>query len=198
MPTTRLLLPLLAILSACSDQAGNTTSDRIEVTNGATIRQPGPAPAETRGQEFVSAVEGGFQFVLESTRMVDPKAEQAKVQQFARKLQTDVEALRTELGQIAAASRLQLAPAGGETTYQSDLAVLSSTKGDPLERAFAEQQVETLTALVGLIRAYGDGGDNPQLKAWATRAQSVVNDRLMDVQTLRAELETVNLPADQR
>jgi putative membrane protein len=190
-------LTLLALLAACSDPAGNSASDKIKVTGASTVRQPGPAPAETRGQDFVSAVEGGFQFVLESTRLAEQKAGQSKVKQFAQKLRSSVTSARSELESIAAASRLQLAPRPGET-HQSDLAVLSSTEGAPLDRAFAEQQVEALTALVGLIRAYSDGGDNPRLKDWAAKSQTVINDHLLDVQTLRAELEEAALPPDQR
>lgn len=187
----------LVLVAACSNPDGNTSTDKIEVTGQSSIRQPGPAPAERRGQEFVSSVEGSFQFLLESGRLAEQKADQVKVKQFAQTLRQTVETARTELSAISDASRLQVAPVAGDTN-QSDLAILSSTRGQPLERAFADQQVEALTGLVGLMRAYSDGGDNPQLKSWAAKHQTAINERLLDVQTLRAELEEAGLPADQR
>lgn len=188
----------LILLASCSDKNQPAEDEKIVVTGQATSRRPaGPAPHETLGQEFLSNVIGSFDFTMASTRFAAERGEPAKVKDYARKLASDVAAARAELEAIAAAGRLQLTPTPGPT-HESDLAILSSTRGTPLSRAFAEQQMEALTLLVGTMRAYKNGGDNPRLRAWAEKHQSVMNDRLLDAQTLRAELETAALPADQR
>ncbi len=188
MRITSLSLVALCLLAACSDGAQNNATDKIEVTGQATSAPGRPAPAEAQGQDFVSAVLGSYSFSLESARLVEEKADQARVKQFAAKLRGDLEASQSELTQLASAAGLKMEPTPGET-HQTDLAVLSSTRGGPLEQAFAEQQMEALTGLVGLLRAYKNGGDNPALKAWAEKAQAIVNERLLDVQTLNSELQ---------
>ncbi len=182
-----LMVPALA-LAACAESPSNQASDAIEVTGQSTGAALQPALAETRGQDFVSTVLGGYEFSIESARLAEQKAATPSVKQFAAKLRGDLEASRLELSRIAQGAGLKLDTTRGDT-HETDLAVLSSTAGAPLERPFAEQQMEALTGLVGLIRAYKNGGDNPALKAWAEAAQSVVNDRLLDVQTLNAELQ---------
>jgi putative membrane protein len=195
MRTQLIASAALLLLPACGESDQNAT-DRIQVTGqsggGSGVQ---PARAETRGQDFVSTVVGAFDFAIESARLAERKAGQAEVKQFAAKLRADIETSRTELAQLASASGLKLDPMAGET-HQTDLAVLSSTQGAPLEQAFAEQQMEALTGLVGLIRAYKNGGDNPQLKAWAEKHQGTINDRLLDVQTLNAELQEVREAAN--
>lgn len=185
------------LLAACSGSDGNESTDKIEVAGQEAPRAGRPIPAEVRGQEFVASVLGSFQFLDQSVTRADERAGDARVKAFARSLRASVATARAELEQAASGSRLMLEPVRGET-HETDLAVLSSTRGAPFDLAFAEQQMEALTLLVGLVRAYSDGGDNPQLKAWAGKHQAVINDRLMDVQTLKAEVETPSLPADQR
>lgn len=188
MRTRILAVATLALVAACGEKTENA-ADKIEVTGQATgVSGPQPAPAETRGQDFVSTVLGGLDFELESARLAEQKAETPKVKAFATKLRTDIEESRGELARLADNQNLKLDPAPGET-HQTDLAVLSSTRGAPLETAFAEQQIESLTGLVGLIRAYKNGGDNIELKAWALKHQAVINDRLLDAQTLNGELQ---------
>jgi putative membrane protein len=182
----RQTLAALLLLSACGEKADNA-ADRIEVTGQGAPLAPGqPAPAEARGQDFVSTVIGAYGFVIESAKLAEQNADQANVKQFATKLRTDIE---------AGGAGLKLDPKAGET-HETDLAVLSSTRGSPLEIAFAEQQIEALTGLVGLIRAYKNGGDNPALKVWAEKHQAIVNDRLLDVQTLNAELQEAQEPGN--
>lgn len=188
MRSLALSVVAVLLLSACSEGADNK-SDKIEVTGQATAPGLGkPAPAEAQGQVFVATVLGGFAFEVESAKLAGAKADRPNVKAFAAKLRSDIEASRGELTRLAEQSGLTLNPLPGET-HETDLAVLSSTRGAPLETAFAEQQIESLTGLVGLIRAYKNGGDNPALKAWAEKHQAIVNDRLLDAQTLNAELQ---------
>lgn len=176
-------------LAACGSKPGSDSNDAITVRNGETAQTAaGPAPAETRGQDFVSAVLGQYAFALSSAKLLGEKADSAGARQFAQTMSADFGASLDDLKRIATAGQLKLEPVAGPTD-QSDLAVLSSARGVNAEKAFADQQQDRLSALLGLIRAYKNGGDNPELKAWAEKAQNVVNDRLLAVQTLKAELD---------
>lgn len=180
---------LMICLAGCGDRAGESAeADKIEVTGAAAGAPAGPAPAEVSGQAFVSTVLGGLDFALSSAQMAVERADRPSTKQLAQKMVAELTASKDELSRIANSGGLTLEPGAGPTD-QSDLAILSSTRGAPLEKAFADQQMESLTLLVGTIRAYKNGGDNPQLRAWAEKHQGVVNERLLDMQTLKAELE---------
>lgn len=176
-------------LAGCGQS--QTENDSIEVVGGsnAAAGQPiGPAPAETKGQDFVSTVLGGYDFVLASARAAGERSDRAEVKTYAQRAVTDLGASLDKLKNVAGAGGLEL-NAVPLPTGQTDLAVLTSTRGAPFDKAFAESQMDALTNLVGLIRAYKNGGDNAELKAWAETHQGIVNDRLLDVQTLKAVIE---------
>jgi putative membrane protein len=186
------LAALLAVLSlalaSCSAEPGANGSDNIAVVNETASGSPGAAAAETRGQDFVSAVVGYYDFALSSARLAGERAERPDVKAFAQRLSNDIGDSRHQLTEIATAGQLKVDAAPGPT-HQSDLAVLSSTRGGPLEKAFLDQQLSSLAELLGLVRAYKNGGDNPELKAWAEVNQTIVNDRLLEAQTLAAVIQ---------
>ena len=180
----------ILLIPACGEQA-SAPDDKIEVTGEAAQAPAGPAPQETQGQPFASSVLGSLDFSLESARRAGERGEGANTRALAQKMTADLGAARQELAGIVQSGGLK-ADAIEEPTHRSDLAILTSTQGAPLDKVFADQQMEALTLLVGTVRAYKNGGDNPALKAWAEKHQGAINDRLMDVQTLKAELEENN------
>ena len=179
----RKFLAVAVALLASGGEQTKAPDDRIEVTGQATPAAPGPAPREVQGEAFASAVLGSLDFSLASARLAADRGASANTKALAQRMSADFTTARQEL------ERLVKAQPTAEPTHGSDLAILSSAQGAPLDRVFAEQQMEALTMLLGTVRAYKNGGDNPALKAWAEKHQGVINDRLLDVQTLRAELE---------
>jgi predicted outer membrane protein len=174
-------------LAGCGEKQAD--SDNIAVVGESNLAQPaGPAPAETRGQDFVSTVMGSYDFVLAGARTAGERTDRPEVKTYAAKTVTDLTASLDQLKGVAGPAGLEL-NATPLPTGQTDLAVLTSTRGAPFDKAFAESQMEALTNLVGLIRAYKNGGDNDALKAWAETHQAIVNDRLLEVQTLKAVVE---------
>jgi predicted outer membrane protein len=178
---------VLILLAGCGKRDSDT-GNRIEVTGQATQPQAGPAPAEVHGQPFISTVLGSLDFSIAGAKQVAGRGETGGGKALATRMDTELSAARQALVAIAKTGGLKLEPQAGPT-FQTDLAILSSGRGKPLEQAFAQQQVDSLTLLVGTVRAYKNGGDNPALKAWAEKYQGVINDRLLDMQTLQAELE---------
>lgn len=187
-PAQMILLAGTALAGCSADPAGNNASGQIVVENGQAAALPGPAAAETKGQDFASTALGNLDFTLESARLAAERAGQADVKQYAQALSGDAAAAREQLTGIITASQLKAEPLS-TPTHQSDLAILSSTRGAPLDQAFADQQVKALSELVGLLRAYKNGGDNAQLKSWAEATQAKLNDRLLDLQSLGAAMQ---------
>lgn len=174
------------MLAACN--GASDTNEPVVMQNGEAAAPAGPAPAEAHGQDFVSSVLGSYDFAIASAQAVSRKASRADVRQFAQRLANELGESAAQLKAVATVQNLTL-DSVPSATDQSDLAIISSASGDPLETAFAEQQLRTLSALVGTLRAYKNGGDNPQLKSWAEDNQARVNDLLLDLQTLNAEIE---------
>jgi putative membrane protein len=179
---------LAVLLAGCGAKPdGANQSDGITVAGGHAGQPAGPAPSETQAQDFVSAVIGDYDFMLASARAAADRADRADVKQFAAKFGADIGASRDGLAQLAQAAGVKTEP--GESRHGAELAMISSTRGQPLEKLFVDQQLETLSELLGLIRAYKNSGDNPELKRWAETNQGVVNDRLLDLQTLKAGID---------
>ena len=172
----------LALLTSCGEQAP-APNDRIEVTGQSAGASTGPALQEVQGQAFAASVLGSLDFSLASARLAAERGDGANTRALAQKMEATLGAARREL---AGLTNAEPTPA---PTHQSDLAILSSTRGAPLEKVFADQQMEALTLLVGTVRAYKNGGDNAELKVWAEKYQGAINEQLLNVQTLRAELE---------
>lgn len=186
-PVSILILTSASLmLAACG--ASPTGDEPLVVENGQSPGSIGPAPAEARGQDFISSVLGSYGFAVESARIASQKSARPDVRQFAERLEKELGASADQLKALASAQKLNPVAIPGATD-QSDLALLSSTRGDPLDKIFAEQQLRTLSTLVGMLRAYKNGGDDPQLKSWAEANQGRVNDLLLDLQTLNAEIE---------
>lgn len=180
------LLSVAISMSGCN-RTPAAENDAISVKNGSAAAPAGPAPAETHGQDFVSAVLGRYDFAAQSARLVAGRADRPNVKQFADKLAADLVRSREALV-AAAGGKLKLKPTPVDAS-RTDLTILGSAHGAALETAFAERQLDNLSQLLGLIRAYGDGGDNAALKNWAIRDQALINDRLSDLQTLDAQLK---------
>ena len=186
-PVSILILTSASLmLAACG--ASPTGDEPLVVENGQSPGSIGPAPAEARGQDFISSVLGSYGFAVESARIASQKSARPDVRQFAERLEKELGASADQLKALASAQKLNPVAIPGATD-QSDLALLSSRRGDPLDKIFAEQQLRTLSTLVGMLRAYKNGGDDPQLKSWAEANQGRVNDLLLDLQTLNAEIE---------
>ncbi|NNM76002.1 DUF4142 domain-containing protein [Sphingomonas sp. ID1715] len=180
-------LSLLA-LAGCGER-GEQADDAIQVQGQASTSAPArPAPEEVSGQPFVATVLGALDFSIAGANAVAERGEHANAKALAQKVSSEFAGARAELAQVAQAGGLK-AEGVSAPTHASDLAILSSTGGAPLDIAFAKQQVDALTLLVGTVRAYKNGGDNPALKAWAEKYQGVIGERLLDIQTLNAELE---------
>lgn len=186
---TLFLTSALCALAACgSKPEGGDSNEAIKIENAGAQTPSGPAPEETKGQDFVSSVLGSYDFALASAKQLVDKGATPDGKQFGQKMAADIGASLDELKAIAAKGNLKLEPVAGPSD-QSDLAILSSAKGLSVDKAFATQQLNRLSELLGLVRAYKNGGDNPELKAWAEKAQLVVNDKLLGVQSLKAELD---------
>lgn len=188
MRAPNVLFLCAALLSGCGAEPETRDDNGIQVVGEDAKAPSGPAPEEAKGQPFVSNMLGSFDFALASARHLGERGELANARTFAQGFSADVTRARDELLAIAGAEKLKPEPAPGPA-YQSDLALLSSTRGEPLAKAFAAQQIDALTLLVGTMRAYKNGGDNPRLRAWAEKYQGPINERLLDVQSLQAELE---------
>lgn len=189
-PVATLFLTTAALgLAACGSKPADADSnDAIAVENGTAQLPSGPAPAETKGQDFVTSVLGSYAFAIGSAKQLGEKGVTSQSKQFGQKMATDLGASLEELKAIATKGGLKLEPEANGTD-QGDMAILTSAKGLSLDKAFAAQQLNRLSELLGLVRAYKNGGDNAELKAWAEKAQTVVNDKLLGVQSLKAELD---------
>ncbi|RTM07529.1 MAG: DUF4142 domain-containing protein [Hyphomicrobiales bacterium] len=124
-----------------------------------------PALSAEKAQDFVNkAAEGGI-FEVESSKIVQGKAKEQAVNDFAQKMITDHGAANAKLQLIAGEQKLQV-PAETDAKHKSDLESLKSANGS-VDQSYVKMQQDAHADAVKLFRDYAADGDNADLKAFA-------------------------------
>ena len=124
-----------------------------------------PALSAEKAQDFVNkAAEGGI-FEVESSLIVQGKAKDQAVNDFAQKMITDHGAANAKLQSIAGEQKLQV-PADTDAKHKSDLEALKSGNGS-VDQSYMKMQQDAYADAVKLFQDYAADGDNADLKAFA-------------------------------
>lgn len=124
-----------------------------------------PVFSAEKAQDFVNkAAEGGI-FEVESSKIVQGKAKDQAVNDFAQKMITDHGAANAKLQSIAGEQKLQV-PADTDAKHKSDLEALKSANGS-VDQSYVKMQQDAHADAVKLFQDYAADGDNADLKAFA-------------------------------
>lgn len=180
---------------------------------------PGPAATASRteavtGAEFARLAAMSDRFEIASSRMAEQKSQNAEVKQFAQHMIRDHEKTSQELQVLMAqvqgrgtgagsAYPQGREPAGGATASaqggpQSDrldpqhetlIQQLQQAGGTEFDRLYARQQVTAHQQAVDMFRNYSQSGDNEQLKQWAAKTLSALQEHLQMAQRLQQTVQ---------
>ncbi|TIV57414.1 MAG: DUF4142 domain-containing protein, partial [Mesorhizobium sp.] len=116
-----------------------------------------PALSAEKAQDFVNkAAEGGI-FEVESSKIVQGKAKDQAVNEFAQKMITDHGAANGKLQSIAGEQKLQI-PAETDAKHKSDLEALKSANGSA-DQSYVKMQQDAHAGAVKLFQDYAADGD---------------------------------------
>ena len=168
-------------LSACGQsQEQSEVSAEANVANdaalddvlGAEANQGAPAlPNDTAG--FVAAVGASDLYEIQSSALARGKAQSAELRSYAQRLEREHGASSGELKAAAAKAGVSASPAL-DAEKQGMLDQLKGASGAAFDAMYIDQQRLAHQKTLMLLQNYAAGGDDDALKAFAEKAQSMV------------------------
>lgn len=120
-----------------------------------------------RTQDFVNQVAISDLFETATAKLAQANGNEA-AKQFANQMIEDHMKTSSELKRImlAVSSKAEI-PSQLDIAHQRKLDELNNARGEDFSTTYARQQVEAHQEAVSLFEQYANGGDQPELKAWA-------------------------------
>ncbi|MGX8008921.1 DUF4142 domain-containing protein [Mesorhizobium sp. ORM8.1] len=143
----------------------NTRTLLASLTLASAVTFAPPAFSADDAQTFVNKAAIGGMFEVDSSKIVQDKAKDQKVKDFAQKMIDDHGAANAKLQSIAGEQKLQV-PAEPDAAHKSDLEKLRNTSNG-FDQPYVEMQRSAHADAVNLFQSYAKDGDNATLKAFA-------------------------------
>ena len=191
--TTAVALAMTA--AACNrNDAGNTISTDANLAEDATVNdvlganfaanEPAAMPTDATG--FARAVAASDLFEIESAKIAADKGGSAEVKAFAKQLRTDHEKSTADLKAAAAKATptVTVTPAL-DAEKQRMLNQLKGANGADFDRVFIDQQTNAHQKALAMLQDYVGKGDSQPLKDFASKAATVVEGHLDQVNRIR-------------
>lgn len=186
-------------LAACSGEgneqrAPDQTMEPVNAVQEAASVVTGTASAALAARNtpaFVSSAAISDMFEIESSRMAVGRSQNADIKRFAQMMIDHHTKTSAELKQAAQGVEGAVVPTELDERRKGMLDNLRGSSPADFDDRYLDQQVAGHTETVTFMRGYGEGGDNPALKAFAQRATPIVQQHLDEA--LRLDQDT---PAD--
>ena len=186
------LAAVLALSAAACNSNNQPVTTDANLDNGmaendmtaADANNAAAAAMPTDASGFASAVAANDLFEIESGKLAGAQASSAGIKSFGAMLQTDHAKSTSDLKAAAQGSGVTVAPAL-DAEKQAMLTELRPAKGADFDRLFIDQQTTAHQKAVQLLQHYGNAGDNAKLKAFATKARTVVQAHLDQVSRMK-------------
>jgi putative membrane protein len=166
------------LIMACLLLPGTTQAQSLGEKTGVNSAL-GIAP---KTADFVNEAASGDMFEIESSKLATQKGND-RVKQFADQMVNDHGKTSNELKGKAKQANTAL-PTEMSGSQQRMLDKLRGLNGDDFSKQYAEDQVSAHKDAVSLFERYGKGGDNADLKAWATETLPALQHHLDMAQQL--------------
>jgi putative membrane protein len=122
-------------------------------------------------------------FEIQSSQLAAAQAQGAGVKAFASQMVTDHTKTSSDLKPLAQQANVPI-PSALDSSHQSMLDKLRSLKGEDFTKQYLDDQVSAHKAAVSLFKRYGNGGDNQQIKSWASSTLPTLQHHLDMAQKL--------------
>ncbi|MFC7054240.1 DUF4142 domain-containing protein [Hansschlegelia quercus] len=131
-------------------------------------------------EDFVLQAAQSDMFEIQSSKLASTQSD--KVKDFAQQMVEAHSKTTSEL-KSAVGSKMTL-PTDVSSSQKSMLDDLKTRKGDDLADQYIDDQVSAHKDAVSLFQRYADGGDSPELKAWAAKTLPDLQHHLEMAQAL--------------
>ena len=167
------------LLGACIFLAAPAWAQSVGERTGANSNM-GVAPKTT---DFVTEAAASDMFEIESSKLAATKT-QDEVRTFANQMVTDHTKTTNELKPLAQQANVT-PPTQMSSAQQSKLDKLRALNGKDFTTLYIDDQVAAHKDAVSLFQRYGNGGDNAELKGWASKTLPTLQHHLDMAQGLQ-------------
>lgn len=120
-------------------------------------------------EDFVAQASASDLFEIESSKLALEKGDDA-TKTFAQQMITDHEKTSAELKALISDGKVAGTPATALTAeHREEVDELAQLSGAEFKEEYFDDQVDAHEDAVDLFKRYAEGGDNPELKAWAAK-----------------------------
>jgi putative membrane protein len=142
-------------------------------------------------QDFVTQAAMGDMLEIESGKLAEQKTVDAKTKQFGRQLVTDHQKSTEELKLLITSGKVKAdLPTAMDSSHQSKLDKLKGLSGVDFDKAFDDLQTSAHKDATSLFERYAKGGDNADLKAFASKHLPALQHHLKMAEELDSSRST--------
>src|SRR5215204_1017114 len=135
--------------------------------------------------EFVKKVAISDMFEIESSKLIEPKAD-ADTKPFAAKMIKDHEQTSSELKAMVQSGKVKAElPQALDDEHKKKLDTLRGMSGDQQDKAYDDIQKQAHREAIALFESYSQNGDNADLKAWAAKTLPHLKEHLSMAEKLK-------------
>jgi len=146
--------------------------------------QTPPAAGTPSTQDFVNKVAISDMFEIQSSQLALAKQADADTKPFAEKMVQDHQKTSSELKALVDGGKVTL-PTALDSQHQKMLDELKAKNGKDFDASYDQTQVKAHQDAVALFDAYAKGGDNSELKGWASRTLPHLREHLSLAEKLK-------------
>lgn len=138
-------------------------------------------------QDFVNKVAISDMFEIQSSQLALSKQADEDTKPFAQKMVQDHQKTSSELKAVVEGSIVKLTlPTTMDSEHQQMLNDLQAKDGKDFDQSYDQIQVKAHRDVVALFEAYSTkGGDNPELKSWASKTLPDLKEHLAMAEKLK-------------
>lgn len=201
MRTALLIATTALALTGCKPKADNpsanatvgaSNADETRNVNGAsktgmmdTATNSADPSLTTTSADFVKNAAISDMFEIMSSKMAVMSGTTTKIKKFAQQMVDDHTKSTRELKAARATdNETTELPTALDPEHQALIDTLRKQNGTAFDTTYKQQQIESHTKALALMKSYANGGDKPALKAFATKTAPVVAAHLKMAQEL--------------
>lgn len=135
-------------------------------------------------QDFVTQAATGDLFEIQTSELAVERADEP-TKAYARKMIEEHRKVSDEMKMILQSGHVKSdLPTALDATHQGKLDTLKGLKGNDFTKQYHEDQVRAHKTASDLYKRYAEGGDNAELKAFATKNKPHIDEHLKMAQDL--------------
>ncbi len=150
---------------------------------------PAFAADATSTEQFVQNVAASDTFEIQSGRMAASQADNGEVKSFGQRMVDDHTKTSDQLLQLVKQNDIKVElPTPLDDKHQAKLDKLKDLSGNDFDKTYISSQVKAHEKAVDMFQAYGESGENAELKQWAETTLPALKDHLKQAKALDSEV----------